>query len=44
MEFRHVDDAGGDVYEVQQVYRRGELVIYLDAGGRIEWVDCMGVG
>jgi beta-lactamase regulating signal transducer with metallopeptidase domain len=44
IEFRHVDEAGGDAYEVHLDHGRRELVIYLNADGRIEWVECVGLG
>ncbi len=33
--FSHVDDAGGDVYEVRQEHGRSEWMIYLNASGLI---------
>lgn len=42
IEFRHVDDAGGDVYEVHMDRARGEWVIYLSADGLIEWAEVIG--
>jgi len=42
MEFRHVDDAGGDVYEVRQEHQRWEWAIYLNADGLIEWAVDIG--
>ena len=38
MKFLHVDDAGGDVYEVRQEHQGSETVIYLNAEGLIEFV------
>ncbi len=36
IEFRHVDDTGGDVYEVRQENGRSEWMIYLNTDGLIE--------
>jgi bla regulator protein BlaR1 len=39
IEFRHVDDTGGDVYEVRQEHGRSEWMIYLNTDGLIEDAD-----
>ena len=42
IEFRHVDDTGGDVYEVRQEHGRSEWMIYLNTDGRIEDAEFIG--
>jgi hypothetical protein len=37
VEFLHVDDAGGDVYEVRQEHGQSDQAIYLNADGLIEF-------
>ena len=41
VEFLHVDDAGGDVYEVRQEHGQSDQAIYLNADGLIEFVTSM---
>jgi len=41
VEFLHVDDAGGDAYEVRQEHGRSNIAIYLNADGFIEFVTSM---
>jgi len=41
VQFLHVDDAGGDVYEVRQEHGRSDTAIYLNADGLIEFVTSM---
>jgi hypothetical protein len=36
VEFSHVDDTGGDVYEVRQEHGRSKWMIYLNTSGVIE--------
>src|SRR5262249_34401114 len=42
VEFRHVDDAGGDVYEMHMERAQWEWAIYLSPEGLIEWAEIIG--
>jgi hypothetical protein len=44
LEFRRVDDAGGDVYEVEMERAHWTWVIYLNADGLIDWAEMIGEG